>query len=95
MPVPVSTQSRFIIAQLGINFTLFSCFCSAALKFCRFLATLPPGGRRPAAVVASASERDAKSDKGAELGMIRIKKVEEVRSESASPLWENEEGPGR
>ena len=51
---------------------------------------------RPAAVVASAgvggSERDAKSDKGAELGMIRIKKVEEVRSELASPLWENEEG---
>lgn len=28
-PVPVSTKSRFIIAQLGINFTLFSCFCSA------------------------------------------------------------------
>ena len=29
----------------------------------------------------AAAERDAKSDKGAELGMIRIKKVEEVRSE--------------
>ena len=49
------------------------------------------GGRRAAA----AAERDAKSDKGAELGMIRIKKVEEVRSELASPLWENEEGQGQ
>ena len=52
----------------------------------------PPPPRRPRLLLRPASERDAKSDKGAELGMIRIKKVEEVRSELASPLWENEEG---
>ena len=50
--------------------------------------------RRRGGGAAAAAERDAKSDKGAELGMIRIKKVEEVRSECVNPLWENEEGPG-
>ena len=39
------------------------------------------GKRRFGGAKAAASEHDAKSDKGAELGMIRIKKVEEVRSE--------------
>lgn len=39
------------------------------------------GRRRFGGAAAAVAERDAKSDKGAELGMIRIKKVEEVRSE--------------
>ena len=34
-----------------------------------------------AAAASERAEHGAKSDKGAELGMIRIKKVEEVRSE--------------
>ena len=47
VPVPVSTQSRFIIAQLGINFTLFSCFCSAeVLSLSCHAATWRPPPRR-------------------------------------------------